>query len=105
MNLKFPIWISSTARDGPSQRLVAFSSAARAYAYLSANKVGLVEIELLSEPRFRSMLPRLCEPGVVELVFDPEPDGSAAMTIPLAIAWQLAQEKTRSVSSASASIR
>jgi hypothetical protein len=82
MNFQFPIWISgSTARDGHGYRLVAFSSASRAYAYLSTQAIGHVEIELVSERRFRAMLPRLYAQGVVELSFDPEPDGSAAMTI------------------------
>lgn len=85
MSLKFPIWISgSIARD---HRLVGFSSAARAYAYLSAHRAGCVEIELASELRFRLMLASLQGQGIVELSLDPEPDGSAAMSIPLSMIW------------------
>jgi hypothetical protein len=84
MNFQFPIWISgSAARDGRGDRLVAFSTAARAYAYLSAHSAGQVEIELVSETRLQLLLPRLQARGILELSIDPDPDGSAGMTIVL----------------------
>ena len=79
MDFKFPIWISgSTAYDS---RLVAFSTAARAYAYLSASVIGEVQIELVAEVRFRSILSRFGAQGGVEILFDPEQDDSATMEI------------------------
>ena len=86
MNFRFPIWVGgSNGSDGNGQgrQVIAFSSAARAFNYLSAHASGQVKIELISETRFREMLPGLHAQGVVEISFDPDPHGGGAMTIAL----------------------
>ena len=86
MNFRFPIWVGSSDGsdgNGHGRQVIAFSSAARAFNYLSARASGNVGIELVSELRFRALLPQLYAQGVDEISFDPEPDGTGATTIAL----------------------
>lgn len=86
MNLKFPIWVGGAAivqcaSNDNGGHLVAFSSAARAFAYFSAQAHGQSELKLVSAQRFQAMLPELYSQGGVELILDPEPDGCGGTRI------------------------
>jgi hypothetical protein len=79
MSLKFPISVSRRAVMpstcyGDRHYFVAFSSAARALAYLSAHVTGQLEVELISAQRFLTILPELYAQQM-EMYFDPVPNG------------------------------